>query len=200
MITIEQLKLCCTTCKNPQNLTNALNTILPKYNITSNTQIAMFLAQCGHESMDFNTLQENLNYSAEGLQKTFHTYFVTASISAQYERQPEKIANRVYAMRMGNGDERSGDGWAYHGRGAIQLTGHDNYAAFAKYSNRAISELSVYLTTIQGSVESAAWYWTINSLNGCANNVEQATKKINGGLNGLSDRQIRFDKCISALK
>jgi putative chitinase len=197
---VTQLKQCCPTCRNPNDLTAALNDILPKYNIISNTEIEEFLAQCGHESNDFNTFQENLNYSAEGLQKTFHTHFTTASIAAQYERQPEKIANRVYAMRMGNGDERSGDGWAYHGRGAIQITGHDNYVAFAKYSKRSMSELSAYLITMEGAVESAAWYWTINSLNRCANNVEETTKKINGGLIGEADREARFERCINALK
>ena len=194
---VTQLKKCCPTCRNPLDLTTALNTILPKYNITS---IAMFLAQCGHESNDFNTLQENLNYSGEGLQKTFPSHFTTATIAAQYERHPEKIANRVYAMRMGNGDERSGDGWAYHGRGAIQLTGHDNYAAFAKYSKRAMSELSTYLITMEGAVESAAWYWTINSLNRYANSVIEETKKINGGLIGEADREARFERCINAFK
>lgn len=200
IISLEQLKKCFPTCKNQIDLSNALNDILPKYNIITLPQIAMFLAQCGHESNDFNTLQENLNYSTEGLLKTFHTHFATTSIAQQYERQPEKIANRVYSMRMGNGDERSGDGWAYRGKGAIQLTGHDNYAAFSKYSKKPISELSAYLISIQGSVESAAWFFVINNINNITN-IETVTRIINGKMMlGLDDRKARFEKCINALK
>lgn len=199
MISLGQFKECYPKCKNPIDMTTALNDILPKYNITTPEQISMFLAQCGHESNDFNTLQENLNYSAEGLQKTFPKYFKTAAIAAQYERCPEKIADRVYASRMGNGAESSGDGWKYRGRGLIQLTGHDNYEAFAKYIKRDISALPEYLVTIHGAVESAAWFWVINNLNKLSNSVEETTKRINGGLVGLNSRLACFDKCKSVI-
>lgn len=193
---------CCPNATDVENLTSVLNIILPKYNISTVDQIAAFLAQCGHESLDFTHLKENLNYSADALQRVWHSRFPTPEIAAQYARNPERIANKVYANRMGNGDEASGDGWKYHGRGAIQLTGHDNYAAFAAAIYVSMDGVIQYLETLRGAVESACWYWTSHNLNDLAtkDDIVGLTKKINGGIIGLDDRTARFERCLAALK
>ncbi len=124
--------------------TDALNKILPEYEINSSLRVAAFLAQCAHESGNFKFLTENLNYRWESLRKVFPRYFPTDELAQQYARQPEKIANRVYANRMGNGDEASGDGWRYRGRGLIQLTGKDNYFWFAQSIDTLIEDVPAY--------------------------------------------------------
>jgi putative chitinase len=186
---------CVPTNKQHVELFRVLNELLPKYDINTRFRVAGFLAQCGHESNDFNALTENLNYGAKGLMATFKKYFPTMELAKQYERQPEKIANLVYSNRMGNGNEASGDGWKYRGRGAIQLTGHDNYAGFAKYINKSIDETVEYCTTLKGSIESSCWYWKVNNINSAcdANDIKLMTKKINTGLLGLPERNQRFE-------
>lgn len=151
-----------------------------------------FLGQCKTES-NFTTFTENLNYSAEGLYKTFKKYFPTLIVAAEYARQPEKIANRVYANRMGNDDEQSGDGWRYRGRGAIQLTGKDNYTAFMKYSGiDVVAKPELVTTTYQ--MASAAWFFTTKGLwsvcdKGVTDEViTEASKRVNGGTNHLDTR------------
>jgi putative chitinase len=136
--TQEKLASCLSRNKNIPDLFEALNEVLPKYEITSPQRVAAFLAQCGHESADFTVLKENLNYSADGLTKVFPKRFPTLDAANPYNRQPEKIANKIYADRMGNGPESSGDGYKYRGRGAIQLTGHDNYKSFADSIDQSI--------------------------------------------------------------
>jgi putative chitinase len=197
-----QVQKCCPTNKNVAALTNALNAILLKYSIDSLDEVAAFLSQCGHESCDFNSLEENLFYSAKALYTTWPKRFPNDAICAAYARNPQKIANKVYADRMGNGNEASGDGWKFHGRGAIQLTGHDNYAAFAKASNRPIDSLMKYLITIEGAIDSACWFWTINGINALAEkeDVEGMTRKINGGTLGLDDRKARWGNCLAVLQ
>lgn len=172
-------------------LVASLDTLASKYGLNTKLRLAHFLAQTAHESGGFRVVEENLNYSAEGLNKIFPKYFVKAGRDAQaYHRQPEKIANVVYASRMGNGDTASGDGYKFRGRGLIQLTGHDNYSNFAKDNGIKIDEAVAYLATPQGAVESAAWFWNKNGLNKIADadDVTAVTKKINGGTIGLDDR------------
>lgn len=181
---------------------SAMSLLFPKYEINTPARIAGFVAQCGHESQNFKTLEENLNYSAEGLNRTFPKYFVKAGRDAQaYHRQPEKIANVVYANRMGNGDTASGEGWKFRGRGVIQLTGKDNYSRFAKYVGKSIDDTIEYLKTKQGALESACWFWKTNGLNEIADSgdIVAMTKRINGGTIGLEDRQKHYTHALAVL-
>lgn len=165
-----------------------------RFEITSVSRLSCFLAQVAHESGGFNAVKENLNYSAKGLNGTFRKYFPTIEDAQPYERKPEAIANRVYANRMGNGDEASGDGFKHRGRGLIQLTGHDNYAAFAADVGMTIDEAIEYLETYEGAAMSAAWFWWKNNLNDLADKEDMLTltKRINGGTIGLEDRIHHF--------
>lgn len=196
--TEEKLKQCVPTNKNISALYNALCEILPKYEIVTPRRVAGFLAQCGHECADFNTLRENLNYSAEGLNKVFPKRFPTVESAQSYSRQPEKIANRIYSNRMGNGDEASGDGYKFRGRGAIQLTGKENYTKFADSIGKDIDEAVMYCDTLEGAIESACWFWSTRNLNAKAddNDVTGSTKIINGGTHGLDDRKARWLKAL----
>jgi putative chitinase len=168
----------------------ALEQLLPDYDINTPLRVAHFVAQCAHESGNFVFIKENLNYRAASLRKTFAKYFPTDELAQQYERKPERIANRVYANRMGNGDEASGDGWRYCGRGLIQLTGKDNYTFFAGSLGISEPEAAEYLATFEGAAQSACWYWEQNKLNrfADANDVRGLTRAINGGFIGLEDR------------
>lgn len=200
-LTPDKVAKCVPHNKAPADLTAALNAVLPKYEINTVERVSAFLAQCGHESADFTTLKENLNYGAKGLRGTWPKRFPDDATAAAYERNPEKIANKVYADRMGNGPEASGDGWKYRGRGAIQLTGHDNYAAFAKDIGKTIDEVIAYLETLEGAIESACWFWKKNGLNAVADakDMKLATKKINGGELGLAERTAHFNNNLTVL-
>lgn len=169
--------------------------------INTNDRICFFLAQTAHESSYFKALIENLNYSKEGLLKTFPKYF-TSSTASSYARKPEKIANRVYANRMGNGPESSGDGWKFRGKGLIQLTGKNNHVGFAKDMNMSLDEAVAYLQTKEGAAMGAAWFWEVNNLNRFCDKVDMAglTKAINGGSNGLSDRVKIFNLAKKVLR
>ena len=149
-------------------------------------QQAMFLAQYGHETQGFTRLSENLNYSANGLVNVFRKYFPTLNLAKQYERQPQKIANKVYANRMGNGSEASGDGWKYRGRGLPHLTGKDNYGKFQAWLGKTVEpeELS---TDLSLAIKAGVWYWLANGLANLGS-VEKVTVRINGGTNGLEER------------
>lgn len=151
---------------------------------------AGFLAQTAHESAQFTAVKENLNYAAEGLMKTFKKYFPDAVTANAYGRRPEAIANRVYANRLGNGDEASGDGWKFRGRGVIQVTGKTNYLACGKFLGIDLSSSPEYLETLPGAVQSGVWYWTANNLNRYADqdDIKGLTKAINGGYIGLEER------------
>lgn len=175
--------------------TEGLQTACDKYDITTVSRLACFLAQVAHESGGFNAVKENLNYSAQGLVTTFKKYFPTLETAKSYERNPEAIANRVYASRMGNGNEASGDGFKYRGRGLIQLTGQQNYTLFATDMNMNIDEAIEYLETYDGAAMSAAWFWWKNNLNVLADqeDMKTLTKRINGGFNGLEDRIHHFE-------
>jgi putative chitinase len=143
----------------------ALSKICPDYGIDTPKRLAAFLAQCSHESGGFRILKENLNYRAESLMRTWPSRFPTLAFAQQYARQPEKIANFVYANRIGNGPAESGDGWRYIGRGLIQLTGRENYSWFAASIETPVDEIPDYLETFEGAVQSACWFWITNNLN-----------------------------------
>lgn len=179
---------------------DALNEILPKYEITTVNRVAAFVAQCAHESAEFTVLQENLNYRAEALTKVWPSRF-PANIAPRYARRPEAIANRAYADRMGNGPESSGDGWKYRGRGLIQLTGKSNYQRFADSVKLKLEEVPAYLETFRGSVESACWFWKTNNLNALADrgDIVAMTRRINGGLIGLDDRNRHYQHALKVL-
>jgi len=178
----------------------ALAAAMKEFEIDSPKRIAMFLAQCAHESAYFGTTRENLNYSADGLKKIFPKYFKDRD-AQDYHRQPEKIANVVYSGRMGNGDEDSGDGWRYCGRGFIQLTGKSNYDACGKALGVDLSENPQYLETPEGAARSAAWFWKKNGLNQFADagDIKGATKRINGGFIGLEDRTEIYEEVLEEL-
>ena len=179
----------------------ALQQLLPQYEINTSERIAAFLAQCAHESGGFVFIKENLNYRWQSLRKVFPKYFSTDQLAQQYEKQPEKIANRVYANRMGNGPEESGDGWRFCGRGLIQVTGRDNYSWFAASLQITPEEASEYMETFEGAVQSACWFWESNNLNQWADkqDILTLTKRINGGTIGLEDRKKHYSHCLHVL-
>jgi putative chitinase len=168
-----------------------------KFNINTPLRLAHFLAQCGHESGGFKVTQENLNYSAKGLMGIFKKYFPTQQLAEAYQRQPQKIANKVYASRMDNGSEASGDGFKFRGRGYIQLTGRANYTAFGKAINEDIAN-NPDVVSGKYALLSAAWFWSKNGLNTLADGgasdqvVTSITKRVNGGTIGLPDRIKHF--------
>jgi len=199
--TEEKLQKCLSRNKHIHDLFESLEKVLPKYEITTVERVAAFLAQCGHESADFTVLEENLNYGAKGLLGLFKKYFPNEDLAKQYERKPEKIANRIYANRMGNGPEESGEGYAHRGRGAIQLTGKLNYQAFANSIGLSLEDAITYCGTMDGAIESACWFWQKNKLNAIADkkDVLLMTKKINGGTIGLEDRKKHYEHNVEVL-
>ena len=205
MITLELLQKLCPKTKTSIlfGYVDPINNVGKYYNMfVDNRRIASFLAQIAHESGGFNFTKENLNYSADGLQKVFGKYFSDAATAAAYARQPAKIANRVYANRMGNGDEASGDGYKFCGRGLIQLTGKDNYTKYAAAVQKSLDDAVAYLETPAGAASSAGWFWDVNKLNEFADkdNIIGMTKRINGGTNGLDDRLALYNTALAALK
>jgi len=182
-----------------KNWCDALNKILPDYDITTNKRCAAFIGQTYVESAGYTALHENLNYRAESLMREWTAQFSTIDIARQYANKPEQIANRAYANRMGNGDEASGDGWKFCGKGLIQLTGRDNYQSFADSLEMSIDDVPAYLQTFEGAVQSAAWFWESNNLNQYSDawDIETLSKKINGGDLG-HDQRISY--CNSALQ
>ena len=182
----------------------ALDKILPKYEINTKLRVAAFIAQCSHESGQFTVLHENLNYRAETLVKVFPKYFPTLAVANQYAKQPEKIANKVYGGRMGNGPESSGDGSKFCGRGYIQLTGKDNYTAFGKSINEDICSNPDKVAS-DYALLSAAWFFNKNGLHKIADEgasdvvVTKITKRVNGGTIGLPDRIKHFKEYYSLL-
>ena len=174
---------------------------MPDYEIDTKLRIAAFIAQCAHESGNFNFLKENLNYRAESLLKTFPKYFPNLEIAQKYAKKPEAIANRIYANRMGNGPEDSGDGYRYSGRGLIQLTGKENYSLFAASIETPLDEVVGYLETFEGAVQSACWFWDSNKLNTLADkgDIVGLSKRINGGVIGLEDRIKHYKHAIKVM-
>ena len=177
---------------------DALSSILPTYEIDSPQRVAAFIAQCTHESGGFKRLKENLNYKAESLRRVFPKYFTSDALAQEYAHKQEQIANRVYGGRMGNGDESSGDGFRYCGRGLIQLTGRNNYTKFAESIGMAVEEVPALLETFEGAVKSACWFWRTNNLNQYADagDILTMTKRINGGTIGLEDRIKHYNHAL----
>ena len=205
MITVDLLQqLCPKTKRNVLELyAGPIHEVCAYYDMYDNmNRAAGFVAQIAHESGGFNFVKENLNYGAKGLMGTFKKYFPTEDLAKQYERQPEKIANRVYANRMSNGDESSGDGYRFCGRGLIQLTGRANYTKFAEDLGISIEETVAYLETPAGAVSSAGWFWDQNNLNQWCdkNDFVTLTKRINGGTIGLADREHHYHLALKLLQ
>lgn len=203
-VTLELLKEICPATKSTvlAKYVQPLNTAGEKFGLFDNPKrMAAFLAQVAHESGGLNVIQENLNYSAKGLTVTFKKYFPTIASTNGYARNPQKIANKVYANRMGNGPESSGDGYKFRGRGLIQLTGKNNYTMFAKSIGKSIDETIAYLGTPEGAVASAVWFWDANKLNIYADKGDFVglTRRINGGTIGLADRKHHYDIALKAL-
>jgi len=200
ILTRDQLKQ---MVKNPyiDHWYGVLEQLLDDYDINTPLRVAHFVAQCAHESGNFVFIKENLNYKAASLMTVFKKYFPTPELAAQYANRPERIANRVYANRMGNSDETSGDGYRYCGRGLIQLTGRDNYTFFAGSLGISVEEASEYLATFEGAAQSACWFWEQNNLNrfADANDVKGLTRAINGGYIGLEDRQSHTEHALHIL-
>jgi putative chitinase len=191
--------------KNPyiEHWHKAFCEILPDYDINTPQRIAAFLAQCAHESGGFTAIKENLNYRPQTLVTLFKKYFDldTATRYCAMPNKQEAIANRIYASRMGNSDEASGDGYRYCGRGLIQLTGKDNYTRYAQSTEQTVEEASEHLTTFEGCVQSAAWFWEANNLNQYADSgdILTMTKRINGGTIGLEDRVKHYNHACHVL-
>lgn len=188
--------------KNVEELLNALLTYMPKYGIDTKDRIAMFLAQAAHESGGFTALVENLNYSAKGLRATWPSRFPSDAIARQYERNPRKIASKVYADRLGNGSEASEEGWTYRGRGYFQSTGKSNYTALQKATGIQCVVNPDILTQIPEAVIAACYFWQSNKLNELADkkDIVACTKKINGGTIGLEDRKKHYEHLLELLK
>ena len=192
--------------KNPyiDHWYDALSQLLPDYEINTPQRIAAFIAQCAHESGGFTAIKENLNYRAVTLRKLFSKYFPTDELANAYANMPNKqeaIANRIYANRMGNGPEESGDGYRYCGRGLIQLTGKNNYSLFAESLEISVEEASEYLQTFEGAAQSACWFWESNNLNRFADvgDIKGLTKAINGGYIGLEDRERHYQHALHVM-
>jgi putative chitinase len=170
---------------------------LEYFQINTVQRVAGFLAQCAHESLDFTVTHENLNYKAEALTKIFHKYFPDIDHANAYAKQPEKIANKIYANRMGNGDEASGDGYRFRGRGIVQLTGHDNYknCSLAIFNDDRLLHSPDWLETKEGCVVGACWFWNVNNINSTcdADDIVAMSKKVNGGTIGLEDRTKKYN-------
>jgi len=188
----------------PDGVLAQIPSVMEKFKIDTPLELAHFLAQCGHESGNFKAVSENLNYSADGLKKIFPKYF-PGNLNESYARKPEAIASRVYASRMGNGNEASKEGFRFRGRGYIQLTGKENYAAFDKFVEDDILA-NPDLVATKYPLLSAAWFFSKNKLNEIASKgaddatVTAVTRKVNGGVIGLADRIKHFKEFYALLK
>lgn len=205
MITLKLLQALCPKTSQAvlEQYVEPLHDVAEYYDMYDNPKrLAGFLSQVAHESGGFNFVKENLNYSAKGLMTTFKKYFPNEAIAKQYERKPAKIANRVYANRMGNGPEESGDGYKFCGRGLIQLTGKQNYTRFAEDLGISVDDTVAYLETPPGAVSSAGWFWDQNNLNNYCDRDDFVglTKRINGGTIGLEDRKHHYEQMLKLLQ
>lgn len=181
----------------------AMCNVLPIYQIDTQSRVAAFLAQTCVESMNYNWLTENLNYTADQLLRVFPYYFKTAEKAQAYARQPEKIANYVYSNRLGNGPESSGDGWKYRGRGIIQVTGKENYLKCSRaiFNDDRLLSTPEVLTEMDAALMSACWYWNSRDLNDYADqgDIRQISYLVNGGYNALQERIDKYDLAMSVL-
>jgi putative chitinase len=179
----------------------ALAAPMRKAGIAAPRCVAAFLGQCAVESDGFRTLEEDLGYSAARLVQVWPSRFPTIEAAQPYALQPESLANRVYANRMGNGDEATGDGWRFRGRGLIQISGRATYQRFARAMGMTLEQAVNHTTTRAGAADSAVWFWTVNQLNGLANiwSVDLITRKINGGTTGAADRDRLCEAALQAI-
>lgn len=185
----------------PAKVLGELPKIMDRYELNTPLRLAHFLAQCAHESAGFTRVTENLKYNPERLMQVFPRHFPTLLSTKAYAHKPEAIANKVYAGRIGNGTEKSGDGWKFRGRGYIQLTGKANYQDFANYAKLLSILINPDLVATEYPLQSAAWFWVTRKLNEVAdtNDLNRVTKIVNGGYHGLEDRRAWFNKIYSAL-
>lgn len=206
VLTKTQLVSAVPNLKGADTFLPILNTTLEKYGITAPLEVAAFVATCGHESSDFSTFSENLNYSSDALLRVFHKYF-TPALADQYARNAKAIGSRVYANRMGNGDEKSGDGYIFRGAGAIQLTGRYTIGKFAFAVGMPIDQANAYLRTTTGALEGAGWYWKTNNLHQYVNDFQALSAVVNVGrasatpdqIVGWPDRIARFMRARKAI-
>jgi putative chitinase len=189
---------CITTPELADRWVVALNETCEEFAIDTPFRIAGFLSNVAHESAGFKFVKENLNYSAASLMRVWPSRFPNVEIAQRYAMQPEKIANRAYADRMGNGDEASGDGAKFLGRGLIQLTGKNNYVAYSLACNNEALQHPEIVEQPKYAAESAGWFWNVNRLNTLADaqDIGGMCKRINGGYNGLDDRQMKYAKLM----
>ena len=180
---------------------DALNETFARFNLTTNNQKAMFIGQCSHECGNFRTLEENLNYRAETLMKLWPKRFPSLEFAKQYEKNPKKIANSVYASRMGNRDEASGDGYRFRGRGALQCTGHSTYFHAGKALGIDFVMQPDLVATPKYAALTAGWFWETHKLNPPADALDytKVTKIINGGTIGLDDRIKHVQHALAVL-
>lgn len=188
--------------KAPMIWIDALSELLPGSTIDSPHEVASFLAQVAHESNEFTVLEENLNYSALRLMAVWPKRFPSLEFTQAYAGFPEKIANYVYANRIGNGNEKSGDGWRFRGRGPIQITGKNNYSACGIYVNYHLCDYPDQLLTPEIGIKSAIWYWQSRNLDRLDDDSDVApeTRLINGSDLGLAQRQAYFNKALEILE
>lgn len=207
-ITSDTLRKIYPQSKSIARYCEALHHAMAECGIDTAARACAFLAQVGHESAQLDRIEENLNYSAQALRKVFPKYFRTPQEASSYAHHPERIANRVYANRMGNGGEESGDGWKFRGRGLIQITGRDNYVSMSALMGKDLTVWPDALLMPLDACRSAALWWKANGLNALADKLaaderktfETITKRVNGGLNGLEDRWAIYLRAKSAIK
>ena len=200
-ITLEQFHAIVGQNAYAEHWVEALNKCLPDYDINTPHRVAGFFGQTMVESAAYTAIKENLNYKAESLMRLWHSHFPTEEIANQYAHNQEAIANRAYANRIGNGDESSGDGWKFCGRGLIQLTGKDNYQAFADSVGMQLEDVPAFLETFEGCVQSACFFWENNNLNALADqgNWEHISRIVNGGTEGLEKRVAYSNHALQVL-
>ena len=204
MINSETLRQILPACKDPDLWASELDVAAKVFYFDTTQRLAAFIAQTAHESASYNVLQENLNYSKEGLRKVFPKYFPDDATASRYARQPKWIASRVYGNRMGNGGEQTQEGWKFRGRGLIQVTGKNNYRLCSDFlfgDDRLLEDPDILLEP-EYAMASAGWFWETNKLNDVVDsgNFVQLTKRINGGTNGLAHRQELFDAALRYLE
>lgn len=207
-ITSDTLRKIYPLSKNIERYAEALDKAMQECGIDTAARARAFLAQIGHESAQLNRVEENLNYSAQALRKVFPKYFRTPQEASSYAHHPERIANRVYAGRMGNGSEESGDGWKFRGRGLIQITGRDNYVSMSSLMGKDLTIWPDALLVPLDACRSAALWWKAKGLNALADRLSGAgerkifgaiTKCVNGGLNGLEDRWAIYQRAKNSI-
>ncbi len=199
-LTVERLRA--VLPRAPAAWLDACVELMPTAGIDTPHEVASFLAQCAHESNEFTRLEENLNYSAERLMQVWPRRFPTFEIASKYERSPERLANFVYANRIGNGDEASGDGWRFHGRGPPQLTGRHNYTACGEDMGYDLLANPELLLTPYVGIRSALWFWRTHNLDELDDDedVRLETRRINGGQTGIEHRQKLFEHILRHLE